>query len=174
MPQSLLKAREYRWLVSRLHVDDAIGREPGLSDGRRKEVLPRDTPQDVAPCSRSDSRGEQGSRRAVDRAIAATGDLVQGAARVEGYLKSAIAAAKEGGLFKEFGATRRAEPLSAYEELRAKAREFNKANPQLSFDQAFDRVYEDPENHALVRRERLENRPIACHFTGAMLDEWER
>jgi len=47
-------------------------------------------------------------------------------ARMEAHLKSAIAAAKVGGLFKEFGATRRAEPLTAYEELMAKAREFNK------------------------------------------------
>ena len=77
MPQSLLKAREHRWFVTRFHVDDAIGQEAGLGDGRREEVLPRDAPQDLASCA----RGEQRSCRAVDRAIAAAGDLVQGAER---------------------------------------------------------------------------------------------
>ena len=81
MPQSLLKAREHRWFVTRFHVDDAIGQEAGLGDGRREEVLPRDAPQDLASCARGDSRGEQRSCRAVDRAIAAAGDLVQGAER---------------------------------------------------------------------------------------------
>src|SRR5258707_591491 len=41
---------------------------------------------------------------------------------------------KEGGLFKEFGATRQRGPMTAYEELQAKAREFHKLNPHLAPD----------------------------------------
>src|SRR5712671_4586909 len=81
MPQSLLKAREHRWLVTRFQVDDTFGQETGLRDGGREEVLACDTPKDLAPCARSDPRGEQCSGCTVDRAIAATGDLVQGAER---------------------------------------------------------------------------------------------
>jgi hypothetical protein len=44
MPQSLLEAGEHRWLVTGLDVDDAIGQEPGLGDGRREEILARDAP----------------------------------------------------------------------------------------------------------------------------------
>src|SRR5258708_3578968 len=81
MPQSFLKACEHRWLVTRFQVDDAIGQETGLGDGGREEVLPRDTPQDLASRARSNSRGEQCRRRTVDCAIAAAGHLVQGAER---------------------------------------------------------------------------------------------
>ena len=81
MPQSLLEAGEHRWLVTRFQVEDAIGQETGLRDGGREEILPRDAPQDLTPRARGNSRGEQCRRRTVDRAIAATGDLVQGAER---------------------------------------------------------------------------------------------
>jgi hypothetical protein len=52
-----------------------------LRDGGREEVLACDAPQDLASRARSNSRGEECRRRTVDRAIAATGDLVQGAQR---------------------------------------------------------------------------------------------
>ena len=81
MPQSLLKAREDRLFVTRIYVDDAIGQETRLGDAGREEVLACDTPQDLAPRARSDSRGEQCGRRTVGRAVAATGDLVQRAKR---------------------------------------------------------------------------------------------
>ncbi len=58
MPQSLFEASEDRWLVAGVHVDDAVGQEPGLGDGGREEILTRDAPQDLAPCARSNSRGE--------------------------------------------------------------------------------------------------------------------
>jgi hypothetical protein len=83
-------------------------------------------------------------------------------AKMKGHLKSAIAAAKEGGLFKEFGATGRAEPLSAYEELEAKAAELRKVQPTLTKSQAFAKVYADPENAKLAQRERAENRPAGA------------
>ena len=85
MPQTLLKARKDRWFVTRVDVDDAIGPETGLGDGGREEILPRDTPQDLAPRARSDSRCEQRGRGTVDRAIAATGDLVQRAERESAF-----------------------------------------------------------------------------------------
>jgi acetyl esterase/lipase len=77
MSQSFLKAGEDGYLVTRVQVDDSIRQESGLGDGGREEVLTRDTPQDLAPRA----RGEQGSRRTVDGAVAATGDLVQRAER---------------------------------------------------------------------------------------------
>src|SRR5258707_4005454 len=81
MPQSLLEACEHRWLVTRFQVEDTFGQETGLRDGGREEVLACDTPQDLASRARGNSRGEQCRRRAVDRAIAAAGHLVQGAER---------------------------------------------------------------------------------------------
>ena len=81
MPQSLLEAREHRWLVTRFQVDDTVGEETGLREGGREEILPRDTPQNLAARARGNSRGEQCRRRTVDRAIAAAGHLVQGAER---------------------------------------------------------------------------------------------
>jgi hypothetical protein len=77
MPQSLFKAYENRLLVTRVYVNDTIGQQTGLGDGGREEVVARDTPQDLALCARSDPRGEQRRRRTVNRAIAATGHLVQ-------------------------------------------------------------------------------------------------
>jgi hypothetical protein len=68
MPQSLLKARKDRLLITSLHVDDTVGQETGLGDGRREEVLACDTPQDLALRARSDSRSEQCGRGTVDRA----------------------------------------------------------------------------------------------------------
>jgi len=52
-----------------------------LREGGREEILPRDTPQNLAARARGNSRGEECRRRTVDRAVAATGDLVQGAER---------------------------------------------------------------------------------------------
>lgn len=77
------------------------------------------------------------------------------------YTKSAIAAAKEGGLFKEFGATGSVGPVSAYDELETKAAEYRKANPSLSLAQAFAKVYTDPANVKLAQKERAESRDAA-------------
>ncbi len=52
-----------------------------MREGGREEILPRDTPQNLAARARGNSRGEECRRRTVDRAVAATGDLVQGAER---------------------------------------------------------------------------------------------
>ena len=76
-----------------------------------------------------------------------------------GFLKAATAAAKEAGLFKEFGASGGNGPLTALDELNAKATELRKTNPALSQDQAFAKVFSDPANAELARRERADNRP---------------
>jgi hypothetical protein len=80
-------------------------------------------------------------------------------AEYEKDMTSAIAAAKEGGLYKEFGATGRGEPLTALEELNALAAQMRKSDPKLSHAQAFRKVYEDPENAKLAAEERKQNRP---------------
>jgi hypothetical protein len=77
-------------------------------------------------------------------------------AKLKTHLKSAIAAAKEGGLFKEFGATGRTEELTPYDELVAKAAELRKIDPKLTEAQAFAKVYQDPANKKLAQRERQE------------------
>lgn len=75
-------------------------------------------------------------------------------AEFEKDMTSAIAAAREGGLFKEFGASGRGEQLTPYEELMTKAEELRKAKPELTIEQAFTKVYADPANAAIVKRER--------------------
>jgi hypothetical protein len=52
MPQSLLETREHRWLSAGVHIDNAVGQEPGLGDGGREEILACDTPEDLAPRAR--------------------------------------------------------------------------------------------------------------------------
>jgi hypothetical protein len=81
--------------------------------------------------------------------------------KIVNYTKSAIAAAKEGGLFKEFGATGTIGPQSALDELNAKALEYRKANPKFTIEQSFAKVYTDPANAALAKKERIESREAA-------------
>jgi hypothetical protein len=48
---------------------------------------------------------------------------------------------------------------SAYAELMAKAAEYRKSNPNLTEAQAFERVYTDPANREISKRERMESAP---------------
>jgi hypothetical protein len=50
-------------------------------------------------------------------------------------------------------------PNSAYDELMTKAKEHQAAHPELSEAQAFAKVYADPANAALSKRERAESSP---------------
>lgn len=77
-------------------------------------------------------------------------------------IKRGNAALKEAGLFKELGGAGGAAPATAYDELMAKALELRKAQPALTLQQAFEKVYSDPANSALAKRERTENRPAAA------------
>lgn len=80
-----------------------------------------------------------------------------------GFVKSAIETAKVGGVFKEFGSSSGTGVVtSAYDELAAKAKELQKADSKLSFSQAFAKVYEDPNNIEIVKKERADNRPAVA------------
>jgi hypothetical protein len=48
---------------------------------------------------------------------------------------------------------------TAYNELMAKAEEYRKAHPELSESQAFEKVYTDPANREISKRERMESAP---------------
>ena len=50
---------------------------------------------------------------------------------------------------------------TAYDELTVLAKNLKKADPKLSDAQAFAKVYEDPANIEIVKRERGQNRPAA-------------
>jgi len=52
-------------------------------------------------------------------------------------------------------------PKSALDELQALVDQQRAVNPALSESQAWQRVYEHPDNQALAARERAENRPVA-------------
>ncbi len=77
MPQTFLETDEDRLFVSRLDIDNSIGHEPGLCEGRGEQILPCDTPEHLATQARRDSRHEERRGRAVDRAMAAAGHLMQ-------------------------------------------------------------------------------------------------
>ncbi len=90
-----------------------------------------------------------GDKAAIDKLL----DLV----------KASTTQAKEAGLFKEFGSAHDdGSNTSAYGQLVAKAAELRKADPKLTDAQAFAKVYADPANVELAKRERLENRPAAA------------
>ena len=82
--------------------------------------------------------------------------------KLVGYIKSANAAAKAAGLFKELGGAGGDNAATAYDELMAKADELRKKDTSLTREQAFAKVYGDPANAELTKRERAENRPRAA------------
>jgi hypothetical protein len=49
--------------------------------------------------------------------------------------------------------------VSAYDQIVEKAHKLRQLNPELSADQAFAKVYQDPKNINLAEQERRENRP---------------
>ena len=79
MPQTFLETDEDRLFVARLDIDHAIGREPGLREGRGEQILPCDTPEHLTTQPRRDSCRKERRSRAVDRAMAAAGHLMQSA-----------------------------------------------------------------------------------------------
>jgi hypothetical protein len=74
---SFLETRQHGLLVAGIDVDDAVGVETDLGQGRREKVLPRDAPEHLALGSRRDARGEQGGRGAVDGGVATSRHFVQ-------------------------------------------------------------------------------------------------
>lgn len=79
------------------------------------------------------------------------------------FVKQATAVAKAGGVFKEFGSSTGTGVVSTpYDELVELSKAVRKADPKLSEAQAFTKVYEDPANAEIVRRERAANTPAAA------------
>lgn len=80
--------------------------------------------------------------------------------KLVGFVKTAHAAAIAGGVFKEFGSgSGTGVVTTAYDELVVKADQLRKTDSKLTAAAAFAKVYEDPANIEIVKRERGENRP---------------
>jgi hypothetical protein len=79
-------------------------------------------------------------------------------------VKALTAQVKAAGLFKELGDGRDGGGASnkAYDELVVKAETLRKTETGLTQAQAFAKVYSDPANADIVKRERIENRPQAA------------
>jgi hypothetical protein len=76
-----------------------------------------------------------------------------------GMLKAANSALHASDLLKELGGQGSSVTQTALDELNARAAEMRKHDPKLTKEAAFAKVYSDPENIALVKRERQENAP---------------
>lgn len=63
------------------------------------------------------------------------------------------AQAREGGVFKEFGGSGAPGGSTPHDELMAKAAELRKSDPTLSIEQAYAKVYSDPVNHDIAKRD---------------------
>ena len=77
MTKGLFAHGQQRLVVAGLDMDDAVGRKSCLRQARREKVGLGDAPQHLACRARRDAGGEQPGRRAVDDAVAVTGDFVQ-------------------------------------------------------------------------------------------------
>lgn len=73
-------------------------------------------------------------------------------------LGDANAALEQGSTFAEFGSAV-AKSADVDDELMAKANELRKKDPNLTIEQAYAKVYTDPANAVLAKRERREHRP---------------
>ncbi|MDB5548414.1 MAG: hypothetical protein JWP21_1861 [Tardiphaga sp.] len=79
MSEPLLEAGQHRLLVAALDEDHAGCRQAGLRNGRREQISTGEAPQNLAFGPTGDPSCEQGRSGTMDRAVAATGHLVQGA-----------------------------------------------------------------------------------------------
>jgi hypothetical protein len=104
----------------------------------------------LLPASEAETiqKAYSGDRAAVDKLL--------------GFVKQANATAKAGGVFKEFGSSTGTGVVdTAIEELNVLAKKVAEKDG-ITFAKAFAKVYEDPANVELVKRERSENRPSAA------------
>ena len=81
MAKAFLHAGEHGLVVAGLDIDHPVGDEPRLCDRRREQVRSRDAPENFALGARRDACAEQRCRRAIDGAVATTGDLMKRAKR---------------------------------------------------------------------------------------------
>lgn len=77
MAQALLKAGEDGLLVAAFEIDDSVGFQPGLREGRCKQISAGDAPEHFPARAGGNSRDKEGRRGAVNRAVAATTHLMQ-------------------------------------------------------------------------------------------------
>jgi len=87
---AFLETRQHRFLVAGVDIDDAVRGETDLGEGRRKQVLPSDAPEDLSFGPRRDAGGEQGGCRAVDGGIATSRHFVQRPERQPATGKAAV------------------------------------------------------------------------------------
>lgn len=73
-------------------------------------------------------------------------------------LAAANAQAREAGIFKELGGTGNDNGATPHDELMAKAHELKKSNPALTIEQAYTKVFQDPVNSEIAKRERASGR----------------
>jgi hypothetical protein len=80
------------------------------------------------------------------------------------FIKSAVEQARLGGVFKEFGSSHGDGNGGdkAIDQLNALAKALAEKDSSLTMAKAFEKVYSDPKNADLVKRERAENRPVAA------------
>ncbi len=81
MPQALLETGHEAGLVARLDIDHPVWPEPRLAERRREQVRAGHAPEHLTGSARGDPGGEERRRGAVNRAVSAARDLVQGAKR---------------------------------------------------------------------------------------------
>ena len=79
MAQPFLKAGQSCLLISGFDIDYPVRRQPRRFQPGRKQILVPYAPQDLALGARHDTGSKQSCRCTIQRAIAGTGDLMQGA-----------------------------------------------------------------------------------------------
>src|SRR3546814_13046898 len=77
MAQTFLDTGQDGLVVPRLDIDHTVWRKVGLGQRRSKEVGTCEAPQPLALGARGNPGGDERGRRAVDRAVTDTRDLVQ-------------------------------------------------------------------------------------------------
>jgi len=77
VPDPFLETGEHRLLVAGFDVDNPLRTETRLSQGRGKEVLPCEAPEDLTFGARSYAGGEQCGGGAINRAVAASRNFMQ-------------------------------------------------------------------------------------------------
>jgi hypothetical protein len=128
--------------------DELKKRLAALEDGKALEGFKKQAIEAGLPEADGETlqKAYRGDKSAVDKIV----DVV----------KALTAQVKAAGLFKEVGDRRTGGAvITAYDELVGKADELRKTETSLTKEQAFAKVYADPANAELVRRERGENRP---------------
>ena len=108
-----------------------------------KRAVELGLPKDKGEVLRKAHHGDGESMRAVEEMIKSMNEALN-------------AAQKDGQIFKEFGSQQQATGSTALDQLQAKARDLRKSEKGLSEQQAFAKVYGDPENAELVRMEKSE------------------